>query len=703
MAAVGVGGLDRLTNSGLVPTGSASERDNRILASRHHAGGTADLVLLVRTDASGGLGSGPVAEQSRVLERRVTRFPGVVSTTSYWNTGDASLRSRDGSAALMTVDLGEDEAQACRTAETLVPQVTGRSGPLTVSATGPAWVSTEVMRQSRGDLLRAELFAVPLAAAILLFVFRSLAAAVIPVLTGAVAVAGTLAVLRLLTSVTEVSVYAANITTALGFGLAVDYALFAVARFREEQATGLATPQAIVHGTAAAGRTVLASAGVVALSLCSLFLFPFGFLHSIAWAGISVVVLSAASTVLVVPALLTVLAPYLDRFDLFTHLRLRGAAGPAGEGMLWRRVARTVCRRPLAWAVGAVALLGVCVVPFAHASFALSDARTLPAHSEPHAVARAIAQDFPHPPDRRLTVGLPRDTGAHDLDVYARRAAALPGVAEVRTATGSYRQGEHGPLPERQARRHLAPGGPLLTVFSSTGPATPVSRQLVRELRDLPAAGRSPVAGEAARAADTRAALIQALPGACTLVASVTFVLLALFTRSLLIPVKAVVVAAISLAACMGCLVFVFQDGHLRALVGGFTVTGDLDGTIVVFVLVIAYALSVDYEMFLLSRICEAYAELGDTERAVTTGVQRTGRLVTAAALTFAAAVGALATSGLTPLKVIGIGLALATVVDATLVRGILVPAVMTLTGRANWWLPRLPSGLSARVRPHRK
>ncbi|MFF9899629.1 MMPL family transporter [Streptomyces longispororuber] len=700
--AVGATGLDRLTHGGLVPSGSAFARDNAVLGGRY-AASAPDLVLLVRTDAAGGVDDSSVARRARAVERGLGRFPGVVHTSSYWRTADPALRSRDGRAALIVVDLGEDEGRAWRAADTLVPEVTGRHGNLTVTAGGPAWSAVEAMRESRRDLLRAELIAMPLAALVLLFVFRSLVAAVVPLLTGAVAVAGTLAALSLLAHVTEVSAYAANITSALGFGLAVDYALFLVTRFREERAAGLAVADAVTRAVATAGRTVLVSAAVVALSLCSLFLFPLGLLRSLAWAGITVVLLSAAATVVVVPALLVVLAPHLDRFDVFARLRVRrgGADRTATEGLWWRWVARTVCRRPALWLTVCVGLLGLCVLPAAHAAFGISDARVLPPHSEPHAVARSAAQDFPRPPARQVLIGLPPSTPAAALDRYARRVAALPGAAEVRTVTGTYRGRAHTPLRPQHGRRFATPGGPLLTVDSRHAPHTAPAARLVRAVRALPApGGHAPVTGEAVRTVDTGNALVGALPGACALTAAVTFVLLALFTRSLLIPLKAVAVAGLSLTACMGCLVHVFQDGHLRGLVGDFTVTGHLDGAIVVFVLVVAYALSIDYETFLLSRVCEAYTVLGDTAEAVTAGLWRTGRLVTGASLAVAAAMGALATSQVTPLKVAGVGLALATVVDATLVRGVLVPALMTLAGRANWWLPGPLAAFALRPAP---
>ncbi|MER5784231.1 MMPL family transporter [Streptomyces mobaraensis] len=683
LAWAGITGMDRLTNGGFLPDDVRSRHDNAVLGARYHAAGP-DVVLLV--DADGGADSPETARTGRLLEDRIRRAPGVVSTASYWSSGDPALRSTDGRTALLTVDLTEDEAAATRAADRLVPPLLGRHGPVEVSATGPAWVSAETMRAGRRDLLTGELVAVPLTTLVLLFVFRSAVAALIPLLTGAFSIAGTLAGLRLLTGLTDVSSYAANIACALGLGLAVDYGLFMVTRFREERAAGADVESAVARTRRTAGRTVAVSAGVVALSLCALFVFPFGFLRSVAAAGILVALLSAGAAVLLVPVTLTLWGRHLDRWDVFARLRRpRPADGPGSP--LWRRIATAVCRRPLRWTAVALAVLALPVVPCADAVFAPGDDRALSADSALHRAARRLDSGFSPAPDRVVTVGLPAGTGAGALDAYARRLAALPGAAQVRAATGVYTRG--GRLPSAPtAARPDAPAGPLLTVVSRASRSDGAARRLVREVRaaPVPGNGRALVTGEAVRTVDTADALTGSLPLACALAAGVTMVLLGWFTRSVLIPLKAVAVAAVSLTACLGCLVYVFQDGHLRVLLGDFATGGFLDGALVLFVLVVAYALSVDYEVFLLSRVREAYRETGRNTEAVVRGVAATGRLVTAAALIVVCAMAALAASGVTALKTVGVGLAVGVLVDATLVRGVLVPGLMALAGRWNWW-----------------
>ncbi|MGK5638157.1 MMPL family transporter [Streptomyces sp. URMC 126] len=690
----GLTGLGRLTNSGFLPEGTALREDNTVLGTRYGAANP-DLVLLVGpVSRSADVDAAPVAEAGRALERRVAAEAGVTSAVSYWTAHDPGLRARDGRTALITVILSADEGTATRTARDLVPRLTGEHGPVTVTATGPAWVSAEGMRESRRDLLTGELIALPLTALVLLFVFRSAVAALVPLVTGVLAVTGALACLGALATVMEISVYAANISCALGFGLAVDYGLFVVTRFREERAAGVALREAVARARRTAGRTVVVSAGIVALSSCALFTVPFGFVRAIAVAVLLVAALSAAVAVLLVPVLLRSWDAHLGRWDLFARFRrvgTVGAAGAAGPGRsgFWRRIATAVCRRPVLCSAGALAVLLLLALPVGHVRFAPSDARSLSVESVSYRAAQRLARDFSPTPDRVMTVGLPSGTERAELDAYAHRLASLPGAAEVRTATGRYTGAVHRPLPETAAARFTTPAGPLLTVVTRAGPAAPEAQRLARDVRALPApGGESIVAGEAVRAADTLGALTGALPVACGVAAAVTALLLGLFTRSLLIPVKAVAVAAVSLGACLGFLVHVFQDGHLRFPLGDFPVAGFLDGALILLALLMAYALSVDYEVFLLARVRETYLATGDNTASVVHGVERTGRLVTAASLIVVCAMVALTGSGITTLKTVGTGLSVGVLIDATLVRGVLVPGLMTLAGRWNWWLP---------------
>ncbi|MFV8131731.1 MMPL family transporter [Streptomyces syringium] len=693
LAFAALGTPDRLSNGGYIAHGTEATRAESVLAQRFDAG-IPDLVLHVRAD---GPVTGPeAAAAGREFVQQVARRPGVRQVLSYWTLGDARLLSEDGHAALVAVDLRGDEHATARRAATLVPRLTGSHGPLRVTATGPAWVMAQATELSGHELVRAELIGVPLAALVLLFAFGSITAALLPALIGGLAVAGTFAVLRLLTAFLPVSAFASNITTALGFGLAVDYGLFVVTRYREELAAGGDPDRAVIRTMRTAGRTVSYSAATVVLCLSALLLFPLGFLRSLAVAGVSVVVLAAAVTALVLPALLSVVGTRVDRGDVFAPLR-RTRRGQGRSA--WYRAARAATARPVLAGGCAVLFLATLALPFAHVRFGVADERVLPERVESHATALTVERDFRLPWNRTLTVLLP-DVDAVDqegeLDAYARRVSALPTVDRVSTGLGAYEDGRLAQGPDVGSLAHITQGATWLAVTGSGPPAQ--DERLVEELRALPSPGPHLVGGRPARVFDTKNAVFAALPTAAAVVVGGVLLLVFLFTGSVLIPVKAVLMGVLSLTASFGVMVHVFQDGHLRGLLGDFTVTGELETSMPVLVFGAAFALSMDYELFLVSRIQEEYRASGDHRGAVVTGVARTGKMITTASTIFAVALLPLVTSEITLLKLIGWGLASAVLVDATVVRGVLVPAFMRLTGHANWWAPRPLAALHRRL-----
>jgi RND superfamily putative drug exporter len=718
LGAVGTGGSGRLTNGGYTAAGTESARANRLLEQRFGAGNP-DLVLLVRAQR-GGVDSAAAREQGRRLAARLAAADGVGAVRSYWTAKDPALRSKDGAEALITADLAGEDRDAARTAKSLVPRLTGRHGALAVSATGPAWVSVEAGRISEHDLVTAELFAAPVTLLILMLALRSPLAALFPVVIGAVSVVGTLALLRLLTYAMPVSVFAMNLTSALGFGLAVDYGLFLVTRFREEMRTGSRVEEAVARTARTAGRTVAVSACTVALSMSALLVLPLPFLRSMACAGIAVALLSAAAATVLMPPLLTLAGRRLARparlgavartarrapQSVAPCRAARGRRtvwhGPAPEP-LWKRAADAVTRKPLFYGAGCAVALVMLATPFAHVRFGLSDERVLPVRTAALRTSADIRAHFATPAERVLTVVLPDAHPVLDraaLDAYEGRVRRLDSVAAARI------------LPAHDAVAPPAVGaaapGALLTVTGPADPQSAAGRKLVARLRALPAPGGHLVTGRAALLVDTAKAVRDRLPLAAGILVLATWAMLFLLTGSVLLPVKALVVGALSLTASFGLMVHVFQDGHLRRVVGDFAVTGTLDMSMPLLMFAIAFGLAIDYEIFLLSRVKERYALTGDNRLAVVEGVARTGPLVTTAALAVAVVTGALATSGITVLKLLGTGLAVAVLVDATLVRGILVPAFMTVAGRANWWAPaplaRLHSRLHAPLRPQRE
>lgn len=657
-----------LSTGGYNSVGTESAHADGLL--RKLRGADPGLVLRVKSEDS--VDSARARSDGVALARRVAAQPGVAAVEAYWTTRSPALRANDGRSALIGVALEGDEAAQARTAQRIVPRVTGRQGALRVSPGGRVWVDIKAAEQGERDLVRAELVAAPVVFVCLVFAFGSLQAALFPVLVGALAVAGAWAFLRLLGGVMEVSALSLNIATALGFGLAVDYALLVVTRFREEGGRGLTVPDAAVKAARTAGRSVLVSASVVALSFLALWAFPFPWLRSTAMAGIAVVLLAAMASVVLLPALLAMLGSRIGH--------RRSASSPA-----WRRLARWVTRAPWPWAASCAVLMAALVWPFGQAQWGFADERALPAGSQAREFTERLRTDFPAQPDRDLIVVLTPVPGEGEIDQYARRISALPGVVQVSAPTGRYHDRHRTEVVKAVSERTTA-----VWLKASTGldPQSVAAAHLVERVRELPPPGPRWVGGSPARHVDAKAALADGTPWAVLLMSATTLAALLLYTRSVLIPLKAVALAALSLTASLGSMVYVFQEGHLRWLVGDFTATGNLDMTIPPLLCAIAFALSLDYEVFLLARIKEHYDACGDHREAIVEGIAHTGRLITVAAVVFAISMAALASSAITTLKMMGTGLAVAVLVDATLVRGILVPAFMQLTGRANWWAP---------------
>ena len=690
----GSGAVGSLSNGGYVarsPEITGAER-----ALRNDFGiETPNLVLHVTTP--GPVDDPAVAAAGRAFTDRVRGARGVDHADSYWTTGDPALRARDGRSAVVLVRLAGDEDRAQRTATALVPRLTGRQGDLVVTATGEAEVNAELAHQSDRDLVRAELLATPIVLLLLLLVFRTPLAALLPFGVGVLAVVLTLAILRALSTVTAVSVFALNLTTALGFGLAIDYSLFVLVRYREERERGADVTAALRTTVRTAGRTVLFSAVTVATCLSALLVFPLYFLRSLAYAAVPVVLAAGLAAIVVLPAALALLGRRIERPDLTAPLRrLRpGRAEP-----VWGRIAAAVMRRPLAVAIPVVAMLLVLAAPFAHARFGLTDDRVLPASAQAFTTARAIARDFDAGALDPVTVVV---TGADAASVrrYAREASLLPSAREVDGAAGRYVRGRlvSPPTAPERAYRHGAVS--RLAVVPAVAAYSPEGARLVRDLRALPAPGRVAVAGSSALFVDTSDVIAGRLPLALGVIGAAMLVLLFLFTGSVLLPLKAIVFTLLSLTASFGAMVYIFQEGHLRWLVGDFVVSGYLDVTVPVLMFCVAFGLSMDYELFLLARIREAYAATGDNTRAVVLGLGRTGSLISAAALLVGAVLVMLATSQVSLLKLLGVGLFLAVLMDALVIRGLLVPAFMAVAGRANWWAPRRLRRLHDRIGLH--
>ncbi|SER47677.1 putative drug exporter of the RND superfamily [Streptomyces sp. yr375] len=693
-AAYGSGAVKHLSNGGY----TASTADLRIAQDtlRDDFGVVKPhLLLLLRSGTS--VDSPETAAAGTAYTQRVAGLPGVESAVSYWTTGDSSMRAKDARSAVVAVRLTGDDIAVQHTTERIVPELRGSQPPFDVGVTGEAEANVELQDQSDADLVKAELVAAPLILLVLLLVFRTVIAALLPFLIGVIGVALTLAILRLVTEFAPVSIFALNLTTALGLGLAVDYSLLLLMRFREETAKGLAPHAAAVVTIRTAGRTVFFSSLTVALCLSSLLIFPLYFLRSLAYAAIPAVLTAGVAAVVVLPAALLVFGRWLDKGDITPLLRRLGRSKPGGPGQpFWARVAERVSRRPLLFAVPVVVLLIGLGLPFSQAKFGLTDERVLPVGAEAHSTAREIGRDFVSGalnPVHVVLGGAPEDRRA----AYFRQISRLDGVEYVDTEAGMFAGGKRVGTADLPAAAYVRGAVTRLLVVPVDSAFSPRSEEIVRQIRASPAPGTVHVAGDSALFADTKTVIADRLPYALGVIVVLMFVLLYLFTGSLLVPAKAIVFNTLSLTATFGAMVYIFQDGHLKWLVGEFTTTGYLDVTVPVLMFCAAFGLSMDYEVFLMSRIREQYTIHGDNTRAVIEGLGRTGPIITAAAVLIGGVLLALASSDISVLKLLGLGMFLAVLVDAVLVRGILVPAFMVVMGHLNWWAPRSLQRVHAR------
>ncbi|MFJ9863345.1 MMPL family transporter [Streptomyces sp. NPDC101165] len=663
----GSGVADRLGSGGWEDPAAESTYATKAL-EREFPGSQPNLLLLVDSGRAS-VDDPAVAAQARDLAERLATEQGVTGVGSYWQSKSPALRAKDGHEALIAARITGDENAMGKTLDRIAPHYRGTHGPLQVKVGGIVAVRHEMQTIIKEDLTRAEMIALPITLVLLVMVFGSAIAALLPLGIGIVAILGTNAVLRGLTSFTDVSVFALNLTTALGLGLAIDYALFIVRRYREELSTGADPLTAVGTTLRTAGRTVLFSALTVAVSLAAMMVFPQYFLRSFAYAGIAVVLLAAAAALILLPAALLLLGHRVNSLDLSRLLRRGREPKAAGtEGTAWARAATLVMRRAPLFALGTTALLVLLGMPFLGVKFGTADDRQLPSGAESHVVQQHIRDGFPGTPGGGLEIFAEGKATQTQYADYKQRVAALPEVVRV-----------DGPLVNGDTA--------YFTVQPRGEAVDSAAQSLVGDLRSLKAPFDTKVTGTAAVLVDSKHAIGERLPWAGAFIAIVTLLLVFLLTGSVLIPLQAVVLNALSLTAMFGAVVWVFQDGHLSGALG-FTSPGSIETTLPVLMFCVAFGLSMDYGVFLLSRIKEEYERTGDHNEAVRHGLQRTGGLITAAAVILAVVMVAIGTSRVTNTKMLGLGIALAVLMDAMVVRSLLVPAIMRLTGRATWWAP---------------
>ncbi|HEY6471484.1 MAG TPA: MMPL family transporter [Acidimicrobiales bacterium] len=674
----------RLSQGGFDANSEQSVRAADVLAAKFHDGAD-NFILLVH--ARHGTVDGPaVAAAGRALTGLLAAQPHMANVESYWSLDSIPVLRTDGrTSALVMGRIVGNQDQITRREPAIAAAVAHASGPISVQVGGFAAAFHEVNSVVEHDLLRAEAIAVPLTLILLLFVFGSLVAAAMPLTIGGVAVVGTLLSLRVLDGITPVSIFAVNLTTVLGLGLAIDYSLFVVSRFREELAAGRDVPDALEETLAHAGRTVAGSALTVAAAVSALLVFPLMFLRSFAYAGITVALLAGASALIVLPAALALIGPRINALTVW-HRSVR----PPADGF-WSRMARGVMRRPVVVLVGVSAVLLVLASPFLHLKLGYLDDRVLSPSDSVRQVDDTLRADFGQGQTDALQVVAARTghAGPGVQAAYAVRLSELPDVERVDAASGVYFRGVRLPAPASYLDQFAGHGGTWYSVVPEGNALSASGTRLVETIRHDPAPFPVLVGGLPAGLADSTGVINQYLPLALALVAFFTFLLLFFLFRSVFIPIKALVLNALSLGAMFGVVVWIFQEGHLSGLLG-FTPTGALVDTMPVLMFCVAFGLSMDYEVFLVSRMKERHDAGAANAEAVAGGLQSTGRIITAAALLMSIVFFGLVTSGIAFMKLFAVGLTFAVLLDAFVIRGMLVPAAMKLAGEAAWWAPRL-------------
>jgi RND superfamily putative drug exporter len=656
--AIGAGVADRLDPYGADdPNTESVQAEERLEDAGYRSTGVVVLIEDVDVESRAG------RERVDSIAGEVERDPDVGAVASYNRTGSRDFVSRDGDATYLAVRLSptdDDEFQDA--GERIAVALEDEPG---VIVGGSAVAQQQTNEQTEEDLRTAELFAFPFLFLLSLLFFRSLVAAVLPLVIGILAIVSTFLMLSVASELTSVSIFALNLVTGLGLGLAIDYSLFVVSRYREEIAKTGPGLEALRRTLATAGRTVLFSSLTVAGALASLLVFPQRFLYSMGLGGSLVALIAGAIALVVLPAILALLGSRVNALaPKFLERRAQREATPGASGF-WYRLSRLVMRMPGRIAIASAAFLIALGIPFAGIELTTLDAQVLPASASAREVDDKLRADFP--PFRDTPIQLAVEGDRRQVQAVTERAADLPGVATVNRT------------------ERLDGETSIVEVVSSNGPLTSESQDLVDRLRELP--DGVAVTGFTAHFIDLQNSLAEHLPLVLALVAAVTFVVLFLMTGSMVLPIMQLVMNTLGLSAVFGILVLIFQDGRLEGVLD-YTGQGALESTMPLLLFAVVFGLSTDYGVFLLSRVKEARDGGATDSEAVAIGLERTGRIVTAAALLFSVAVGAFVTSQIIFIKEFGLGTAVAVLIDATIIRALLVPSLMEMLGKWSWWAP---------------
>ena len=623
------------------------------------------VVLVVET--KNGIISPEASASATRLESQIKLEPGVESTLSFWSSGGApSLKSSDGNSAFLFIyseSTDWDEVQ--NLGKRMQEKYEGNYETLRVYASGTGVFAHAINTKIADDLKLSEAISIPLTFIFLVFVFGSLVASAMPLLVGVSAILGSLLVMYLLTLFTGVSVFALNLITGLGLGLGIDYSLLMVNRFREELHAGKSVEDAVRKTVSTAGKTVFYSGLTIVITLASLMLFPLMFLKSFGYAGVTVVIMAVLGSLVALPALLAILGTRINKAVV-----RKGAIAPKEDGR-WAQTARFVMRRPVAVVTLSLILLTVLAAPIKDIVFTQVDSRVLPASNPAAAASQIISERFPGQEGNPIEIVVPNGAQiTSQIDQFTSAIAKVDGIVRI-------------------GQLQTYGNDVRVTAIHEMGPRTPDAERLINEIRDLPSPTGTLIGGVAADYADTQNGIARTMPWALLWIVIGVLLLLFVFTGSIILPIKAVILNILSLAATLGAITWIFVHGHLQWLVGEFTVTNAVDTGSIILVAVVAFGLSMDYELFLLSRIKEEHDAGKSNVESVAIGLQRSARIITAAAGLLAIVFASFVLSGVTSIKMLGFGVAFAITLDATLVRALLVPALMRLFGERNWWAPK--------------
>jgi RND superfamily putative drug exporter len=641
-----------------------------------------DPQLVLIADMGRSVDDAQSVENATLLTDSLKAVEGVDRVSSYYSLGSpATLRSTDGMATYFFVNL-KASASLAEVSTKIQNDFTGNHFGATLYVAGLGAVSGEINHVVEQDLIKAESIAFPLLILLMIFVFGSVVAAGLPFLIALLTIVGSFFFVWLSTLVTETSTFSVNLISGLGLGLGIDYSLLMVNRFREERQRKQDVAKAVEITLLTAGRTVFFSGLTVALVMLSLNFFPQTFLKSFALAGLVSVSLAVAAALIVLPAVMNLLGDKIDRWPLFKHR-------PAKDVGFWSKLARFVMKRPLPVVVVSLLALGSLASLGMGLKLGLVDDRILPPDNRVVVATDQIRNRFDGREGSPVEVMVKGST-TQSITAFATSLSKQGNISRVQTPLGIFTKGMLVPQTDSFFTSYTTPDWTRIVVISTVEPRSPAGEKLTTAIRaQSNSFSKVLVGGSAASYTDSLLGITNNLPWAALWIVLTTIILLFLFTGSILLPIKAVLLNFLSLFATLGFLVWVFMGGHLKWLLGDFATTGTIDSSSIVLVAVIAFGLSMDYELFLLSRIKEQHdAGLGTTD-SVALGLQRSGRIITTAAIVLAVSFVAFATSGVSIMKMLGLGIAFAVLLDATIIRALLVPALMRLFGKANWYAPK--------------